>query len=112
MQVSGVALVAGCCGSLSAYSSDLSCPAADYMTCWKKLEAMSDDSYDSEDSYDSSGEVDSQPGCFYYDDPRDYEEWCAWNDVDEGYCVPFQPDVAGGFFLSGLLLWLSLSQRW
>ena len=55
---------------------------------------MSDDSYDSEDSYDSSGEVDGRSECF------DYEEWCAWNDVDEddGYCVPFQSDVAGVFF--------------
>ena len=32
MQVSGVAPVAGCSGYLSACSSDLSCPAADYMT--------------------------------------------------------------------------------
>ena len=28
-------------------------------------------------------EADDQPGSFDYDDPRDYEEWCAWNDVDE-----------------------------
>ena len=82
---------------LSACSSDQSCPAADYMTCWETPEAMSDDSYDSEDSYDSYGEVDGRPECFDYDDSGDYEEWCAWNDVDEdvGYYVPFQLDVAG-----------------
>ena len=22
-------------------------------------------------------------GSFDYDDPMDFEEWCAWNDVDE-----------------------------
>ena len=82
MQMSGLVPVAGCSGSLSACSPDLSCPAADYVTCWEKLEAMSDDSYDSEDIYYSSGEVGGQPECFDYDDPRDYEEWCAWNDVD------------------------------
>ena len=34
---------------------------------------------------------------------RDYEEWCAWNDVeeDEGYYAPFPPDVAGIFFPTG-----------
>ena len=48
-----------------------SVPVTDYMTGWEKLEAMSDDSYD---SYQG---VDGQPGYFDYDDPRDYEEWCA-----------------------------------
>ena len=42
---------------------------------------LCDDSYDNEDSYDSYGEVDGRPECF---DSGDYEEWCAWNDVDEG----------------------------
>ena len=37
MQVSGEAPVAGCSGSLLACLSDLSCPAADYVTCWEKL---------------------------------------------------------------------------
>ena len=44
-------------------SSDNSCAVTDYMTCWEKLEAMSDA------SYDSYGGVD--------------EEWCAWNDVED-----------------------------
>ena len=37
-------------------------------------------------------------GSFDYDDPRDYEEWCNWNDVDveEGYYDPFQLDVSPG----------------
>ena len=93
MEVSGVAPVAECSGSLPTCSSDLSCPAVDYMTWWDKLEAMSDDSYD---SYEG---VDGQPGYFYYDDPRDYEEWCAWNDVeeDEGYSVP--TGCGGRFFV-------------
>ena len=38
------------------------------MTCWEKLEAMSDDSYD---VYEG---VDDQPGYFDYDDRRDSEE--------------------------------------
>ena len=72
-------------------SSDNLCPVTDYMTCWEQLKAMSD----------SYGGVDGQPGYFDYDDPRDYEEWCAWNDVeeDEGYYAPFPPDVAGQFLL-------------
>ena len=106
MEVSGVASVAEYSGSLSTCLSDQSCPAADYMTCWEKLKAMSDDSYNSEDSYDSYEEVDGRPECSDYDDPRDYEEWCAWNDVDEdeGYYVPFQSDVAGVFFPPRLCL--------
>ena len=52
----------------------------------------------SEDNYDFYEEVYGRTECFDYDDPRDYEEWCAWNDVGEdGYYAPFQPDVAGGF---------------
>ena len=71
MEVSGVAQLAECSGTLATCSSDQSCPAVDYMTCWEKLEAMSDDSYD---SYEW---VDGRPEHFDYDDPRDYEEWCA-----------------------------------
>ena len=65
-----------------------------YDPFWEKLEAMSDVSYD---SYEG---VDGQPGYFDYDDPGEYEEWCACNDVeeDEGYYAPFPPDVAGVFF--------------
>ena len=59
----------------------------------------------SDASYDSYGGFDGQPGYFDYDDPRDYEEWCAWNDVeeDEGYYAPFLPDVADRVFSPELL---------
>ena len=55
------------------------------------------------DSYDYEDGVDSQPGSFDYDDPRDYEEWCAWNDVDieEGYYDPVQLNEEGGFVSPG-----------
>ena len=67
----------------------------DYMTCWEKLEAMSDASYDS-----------YEPGYFDYDDPSDYEEWCDWNDVDEdeGYYDPFPPECGGRVFFRPELL--------
>ena len=67
------------------------------MTYWEKHEALGGDTYD----YDEG--VDSQPGSFDHDDPRDYEKWCAWNDVDveEGYYDPFQPDVEGRFVSPG-----------
>ena len=56
----------------------------------------------SDDSYGSYEGVGGHPGYFDYDDPRDYEEWCAWNDVDEdkGYYVPFSPNVVGGVLFS------------
>ena len=67
------------------------------MTYWERLEALGGDSYDYMEG------ADSQPGSFDYDDPRDYEEWCAWNDVDieEGYHDPFQPNEGGGFVSPG-----------
>ena len=34
------------------------------------------------DSYNYNKGVDSSPGSFDYDDPRNYEEWCDWKDVD------------------------------
>ena len=48
-------------------------------------------------------EVDSQTCSSDYDDPRDYQEWCDWNDVDDddGYYDPFQPGVEGEFFSPG-----------
>ena len=46
------ALAAECSSSLATCSSDQSCPLVDYMTCWEKLEAMSDDSYDSYEGVD------------------------------------------------------------
>ena len=41
-------------------------------------------------SYDYVEGVDGQPGSFDYDDPRDYEEWCDWNDVniEEDIMIP------------------------
>ena len=68
------------------------------MTYWEKLEALGGDSYD----YDEG--VDSQSVSFDYDDPRDYEEWCDWNDVDveEGYYDPFQQDVSPGLLSGGI----------
>ena len=47
MEVFGVAPVAELSRTLATCLSNQSCPAVDYMTCWEKLEAMSDDSYDS-----------------------------------------------------------------
>ena len=38
-----------------------------------------------------------QPGSFDYDDPRDYEEWCDWNDIEEGYYHPDRLNEEGGF---------------
>ena len=98
MEVSCVA--AECSGSLSTCLFDQLCPVVKYMTCWEKIEAMSDDSYD---SYEGA---DGQPGDFDYDDPRDYEEWCAWNDVDEdeGYYAPFPPNVKDGNFFSEVVV--------
>ena len=61
---------AGCSGSQGTCPSDDSVPVTDYMTCWEKLEAMS------EARYDSFEGADYQPRYFDYD-PRDYEEWCA-----------------------------------
>ena len=82
----------GSTGSFGALFSGPLCPVTDDMTYWKKLQALGGDSYD----YDEG--VDSQSGSFDYDDPRDYEEWCDWNDVEveEGYYYPFQPDVSPG----------------
>ena len=99
MEVSCVAPAAECSGYLSICSSDQSCPVITYMTCWEKLDVMCDDSYD---SYERA---DCQPGYFDYDDPQDYEEWCAWNDVDEdeGYYAPFPPNVEGGDFCSAVV---------
>ena len=87
-------MAVGCAGSLVTCSSENLRPVTDYMSCWEKLEAMSDA------SYESYGGVDGQPAYFDYDDPRDYEEWCAWNDIEEneGYYIPFQLDVADRVF--------------
>ena len=38
---------------------------------------------------------DNRLGYFDYDDPRDYEEWCGWDDpVDDGTCYdPYRSDM-------------------
>ena len=50
------------------------CVITDDMTCQEKIEALSGAIYDYDDV------IDNQLGYFYYDDPYDYEEWCAWDD--------------------------------
>ena len=76
------------------------------MTYQEKVEALGGDSYDFDDA------VDYQPGYFDYDDPRDYEEWCDWNDPDvaEGYYDPFHPDVEGGFAFAGTTFGVGFSR--
>ena len=66
----------GYTGSFGTLLPGLLCPAMDDMTYYERLEALGDDSYDYDDG------VDSRPGSFDYDDPRDYEEWCDCNDLD------------------------------
>ena len=75
----------GCSDSFWTCLPDPPCLVADDVTSWERFEALS------EDKYDCYGRSDS----FYYDDPRDFEEWCAWNDVDEeeGYYAPCSSDV-------------------
>ena len=69
------------------------CPVRDDVTYYEKIEALGGA------SYDYFGAVDNETDYFDYDDPRDYEEWCDWNDPDvaEGYYDPFRPNVEGGF---------------
>ena len=40
---------------------------------------------------------DYRPGYFDYDDPRDYEEWCGWDDpVANGLCYnPYRLNITG-----------------
>ena len=72
---------------------DPGCPVTDDMSYWDRLEVLGDDSYGYDD--DLSGHA----GYFDYDDPRDYEEWCDWNDAvaAEGYCHPAHMHEEGGF---------------
>ena len=53
----------------------------DDMTYQEKIEALSGTIYDYDDV------IDNQPGYFDYDDPCDYEEWCAWDDPGESWIV-------------------------
>ena len=66
----------GSTGSLETLPSDSGRPVTEDMKYWERLEVLGDDSYDYQE------EVGGQPGSFDYDDPRDYEEWCDWNDAD------------------------------
>ena len=50
------------------------CAVTDDMTCQENIEALSGTVYDCDDVNDN------QLGYFDYDDQRDYEEWCGWND--------------------------------
>ena len=83
----------GYTGSFKTLLSGPLCPVGDDMTYHLNIEALGGASYDYDDA------VDNQTGYFDYDDPRDYEKWCDWNDLDvaEGYYVLFRPDVEGGF---------------
>ena len=87
----------GSAGSFGTLLSGPMYPVTDDITYWERLEALGGDTYDYVEG------IDSQPGSFDYDDPRDYGEWCAWNDVDieEGYYDPFQPNEGGGFVSPG-----------
>ena len=63
---------------------DSECLVTEDMTYWERRDILGDDSYDYTDG------VCDHPGDFDYDDPRDYEEWCDWNDTElvEGYYHP------------------------
>ena len=50
------------------------CVITDDMTYQEKIEALSGTICDIDDVNDNT------PGYFDYDDPRDYEEWCGWDD--------------------------------
>ena len=79
--------------SLETLLCDPRCPVTEDMNYWETLEVLGNDSYDYED------EAGGQPGSFDYDDPRDYKEWCDWNDADieEGYYDPDRLNEEGGF---------------
>ena len=55
------------------------CVIMDDMTYQEKIGSLSGTIYDYDDVNDNT------PGYFDYDDPRDYEEWCGWDDPgDDG----------------------------
>ena len=62
------------------------CVVSDDMIYQEKIEALSGTIYDYDDV------IDNTPDYFDYDDPRDYEEWCDWNDPAD--------DNSPGLFLS------------
>ena len=61
-------------GSAGSFGTFWSGPVMDDMTYGEMLDALGGDSYDYVEGVDL--------GSFENDDPRDYEEWCDWNDVD------------------------------
>ena len=80
-------------GAPESLMCDPGCPVTDDMSYWERLEVLGDDSY----GYDD--DLNGQAGYFDYYDPRDYEEWCDWNDADaaEGYYHPDRLHGEGGF---------------
>ena len=72
---------------------DSECPVTEVMTYWERQDILGDANFDYAD-----GGCD-HPGDFDYDDPRDYEEWCDWNDTEkvEGYYHPDHLHEDGGF---------------
>ena len=73
------------------------CPVISERTNWEGREALWGD------SYGYHGDFDSRPGSCDYDDPRDYQEWCDWSDVedDDGYYNPFKTGVEEEIVTSG-----------
>ena len=65
------------------------CVIADDITYKENIEALSGTIYDYDDVNDTT------QGYFDYDDPRDYELWCGWDDLgDDGmYHDPYRSDV-------------------
>ena len=80
-------------GAPEALLCDPGCPVTEDMSYWERLDVLGDDSYGYEDG------LSGQAGYFDYDDPRDYEEWCDWNDADaaEGYYHPGRLHEDGRF---------------
>ena len=68
------------------------CVITNDVTYQEKIEALSGTIYDYDDVNDT------EPGYFDYDDPRDYEEWCGWDDPgDDGMSYdPSRSEVSIG----------------
>ena len=72
---------------------ELECPVTEDMTYWEYLNILGNNSYNyTDDKYNHPNNID-------YDDPRDYEEWCDWNDTEtvEGYYYADHLHEDGGF---------------
>ena len=72
--------------------SEPPCVIMDDMTYYEKIEALSGTIYDYDDV------IDNTTAYFNYDGPRDYEEWCGWDDPgnDGMHCDPYRSDVTNG----------------